>query len=53
MKRYTIYGCVTTELTVEIGTIDLYIPLTEAWDMIMQIFDDGSSYPEGLFAKRS
>jgi hypothetical protein len=53
MKKYIIYGNVTTELTVEIGTFETNLSLHDCWDMIMQIFDDGVSYPEGLFAKRS
>lgn len=50
-NSFVIYGWVTTELSVEIGTFDTNLSLKECWGMITQIFNDGS-YPEGLYAKR-
>ena len=51
VRRYSIQGYVTPELCVEIGTFETSLPLTEVWQLIMQIFDDGN-YPEGIVARR-
>ena len=51
MKKYSIQGYVTAEVCVEIGTWESAMSLHDCWDMIMQIFDDGS-YPEGIVARR-
>ena len=50
-NNFVIYGWVNTELSVEIGTFETNLSLKDAWEYIMQIFDDGN-YPEGLYAKR-
>lgn len=49
--HFTIFGWVTNELAVEIGTFETNMSLHDCWDMIVQIFDDGN-YPGGLYAKR-
>ena len=51
VKKYSIQGYVTAEVCVEIGTRQPAMSLHDCWDMIMQIFDDGS-YPEGIVARR-
>lgn len=51
VKKYSIQGYITTEVCVEIGIWESAMSLRDCWDMIMQIFDDGS-YPEGIVARR-
>lgn len=49
-KTYRIMGWVTPDLCVDIGTFETRENLHDVWDMILQVFDDGS-YPEGLIAR--
>lgn len=48
--KFMIYGWVNTELSVEIGTFETSLSLHDTWDMITQIFNDGT-YTHGLYAK--
>ena len=49
--KYTICGYVNPELCIEIGEFETKHKLTEIWQLIIQIFQDGS-YPEGIIARR-
>ncbi|MBP5594461.1 MAG: hypothetical protein J6Y02_03700 [Pseudobutyrivibrio sp.] len=51
MTKYMICGYVNPELCVEIGEFETRHKLTEVWQLIIQIFQDGN-YPEGIIARR-
>jgi len=48
---YIVYGWLDTEHAVELGTFETNLSLKDAWEYIVQIFDDGTC-KEGLYAKR-
>lgn len=51
VKTYSIQGYVNNEMCIELGIFKTKLPLTEVWDLIIAVFDDGS-VPEGIVARR-
>lgn len=50
MKRYRIMGWVDMSHSIELGMFETQETLHDTWDIIMQIFDDGTCL-EGIFAE--
>lgn len=51
MKKYSIQGYAKSDLCIELGTFETKLSLREVWDLVIEIFDDGS-VPEGIVARR-
>lgn len=51
LARYSIQGYVNRDLCIELGVFETKLSLREVWDLIIEIFDNGS-VPEGIVARR-